>query len=335
MKRIITISGSAAIVIAIVAVLCSYTGKLIFKDDNKAYHDAFVRNYKIFSVDVPEKLDFCGETVPIDHYFVRESFDRELLATTFWHSNTILMFKRAYRWAPVLLPVLLKNKVPEDIFYLCMAESGLDNVVSPAGAAGFWQIMKSTANEQGLEVTAEVDERNNVIKSTQAACKILNGSYTKYKSWTLAAAAYNMGPDALDKSIAAQKCDNYYDLNLNRETLRYIYRILAIKTIFKNPVHYGFYLRKKDFYPPVPTQTITVDTTIAELADFAKGQSISYRVLKELNPWLLKSSLPVKEGKKYELLVPLKGVISYKALMEKLTGDSLLFNDTLRIDEIN
>lgn len=302
--------------------------------DDSTYRSAFYKNYKIFSPEIPDTLNFAGEEVPLDVYYVRESLDKELIVNTYWHSNTILMFKRAFRWAPVILPILEKNGIPEDFFFLCMIESGLDNVVSPAGAAGFWQIMKATGQSYGLEINSEVDERYHVEKSTETACKYLNTAYARFKSWTLAAASYNMGMEGLNNQLVIQKTNNYYDLQLNKETLRYVYRILAVKTIFKNPVKYGFYLRPVDFFMPVKVYSVTVDTSVPNLADFAVNNKVSYRALKDLNPWLLGNTLTNKSRKKYNIYFPADGNIYHSTLKKEFENENALFNDTLRVDQI-
>lgn len=334
MKKFLTIT---LIIVTLMAGLYFLTGSgFLFPGDetDKAYREAFSRHYKMFAVEIPSQLDFAGEPVPVDLYHVRESLDKELLVNTYWHSNTILMMKRAYRWFPVIEPILKKNNIPSDFFFLCMIESGLENVVSPAGAAGFWQFLKGTGTSNGLEISTEVDERYHVEKSTEAACKYLRGAYKKFNSWTLAAASYNMGVEGLDNQLKTQQVSSYYDLQLNRETLRYVYRILAIKTIFYQPVRYGFYLRIRDLYPPIPTQTVTTDTTIADLAVFCKAQKVTYRILKELNPWLLKNTLTNKERKTYKILVPRDGEVSYEKLLGKTEETGKLFNDTLNVHDI-
>jgi hypothetical protein len=333
MKKALTIS---LIIVAVLTATYLLTSSSLFfsnDDGDKAYREAFSRHYKIFSVEVPSQLDFAGEAVPVDQYTVRESLDRELLVNSYWHSNTILMVKRAYRWYPVIQPILKKNQVPEDFFFLCMIESGLEQVVSPAGAAGFWQFLKSTGTSYGLEVSAEVDERFNVEKSTEAACRYLKNAYAKYNSWTLAAASYNMGVDGLSAQLSQQKSSSYYDLQLNKETQRYVYRILAVKTIFYQPVRYGYYLRKKDLYPPIPVQTITTDTTIADLADFCVAHKVSYRVFKEMNPWLLKNTLTNSARKTYNISLPKDGVTSWSKLIGN-EQEGVLFNDTLKVENI-
>jgi hypothetical protein len=335
MKRIPEIIGSLALLVLAVCLFTASSRKATTpNEDDKAYREAFHRNYKMFTVEIPEKIDFAGEPAPVLDFHVRESLDKELTINSYWHSNTILMFKRAYRWKPVIDPILKAQGVPEDMFYLCMIESALENVVSPAGASGFWQFMKTTGTSYGLEINADVDERYNLEKVTEAACKLLKNAYARYNSWTLAAASYNMGQDGLSSVMAQQKTNSYYDLQLNKETQRYIYRILAVKVIFQNPVKYGLYLRKKDLYPPLITKRITIDTTISNIADFCKQQGVSYRVFKELNPWILKNTLPNASGKKYEISLPQDGVIDYPHLMIDEQWSPVLFNDTLKVQDI-
>lgn len=333
-KTTLFLSGIILVVTATVLVLCTANKTKNDQDPEQQYRDAANHFYKVFTVETPKSLDFAGEKAPLDKFYVRESLDRELLVNTYWHSNTILMFKRAYRWFPVIEPILKANGIPDDAKYIALIESGLENIVSPAGAAGFWQMLKATAESYGLEVNSEIDERYNAEKATLAACKYLKTAYAKYKNWTLAAASYNMGMKAVDDALAAQQVSSYYDLYLNKETIRYVYRILAVKAIVQNPVKYGFYLRKCDFYPPVPANTVTIDSAVSNWAAFAIKNNSNYRVLKELNPWILKSPLTNKDRKKYEIKFPKDGYTSWEALMRQNNCDNALFNDTLKIDQI-
>ncbi len=260
---------------------------------------------KIEAVSIPDRMDLAGEDVPLNKYYVREKLDRELTINTYWHSATILLLKKTGRWFPVIEPILREHGVPDDLKYLCLIESGLSNVVSPSGAAGYWQFLKGTAKDYGLEVDRQVDERYDVIKSTHAACRYLLDSYDKYHDWTLAAAAYNTGRKSIGNSIEKQKTNNYYDLYLNEETSRYIYRILAIKEIYENLDKYGFNLTKDDFYPPIPVKVITINKSVNNLADFAIIQGINYRLLKEFNPWLRSDKLIIKKGKSYQITIPI------------------------------
>ncbi|MBP7497935.1 MAG: lytic transglycosylase domain-containing protein [Bacteroidales bacterium] len=290
------------------------------------YKNQFKTNNKYYSVPIPEKVDFAGENVPVNFFDVRERLDRELIVNTYWQSNTILMLKRAYRWFPIIEPILKANKLPDDFKYLALIESGFEMKVSPAGAAGFWQFIKETGKKYGLEINEEVDQRYDLPKATEAACKYLKEAFFKYNSWTIAAASYNLGMGGISRQLERQKVDNYYDLFLTDETSRYIFRILALKIIYKNPTEYGFYLRKKDLYPVIPTYTIEVDTSILELADFAFSQKINYKILKYFNPWLRQPFLKNKDKKKYNIILPKDGFLSYDQLMQELIDP-----DSLRI----
>ncbi len=259
---------------------------------------------KIIAPEIPETLSFAGEQVPIEEYGIREKFDNELISNVYFHSNTIKMLKRSAKWFPLIIPILKKNNIPEDFKYLALTESGLQNVTSPSGAKGFWQFLKKTARQYGLEVNRDIDERYHVALETQAACDYLNDAYKKFGSWTLAAASYNAGQDKIADRLATQKENSYYDLSLNTETSRYVFRILAIKTILENPAKYGFSLSESDLYPAYKAQHIEVDSTIDDLAEFAKQHGISYRILKSANPWMRSNKLPDQSGKKYIIDIP-------------------------------
>jgi hypothetical protein len=264
----------------------------------------FNDSYKIFSLTLPSELSFCGEQVPLGKLDVRERLDRELLVNTYWQSNSLLAHKRATRWFPVIEPILVREGVPDDIKYLALIESGLTNVVSPMGATGCWQFMKETGIRHGLEVNAEVDERYNVVKSTEAACRYLKESYAKYGSWALACASYNLGPGGLEKQMDRQNMKDYYALQLPEETGRYVFRMLAMKEIVNDPERYGFHLRKKDLYAPYRTRSMVVSGPIDNIAEWAVRQGTDYRMVKLLNPWLRDNKLSNPKGKAYTLLLP-------------------------------
>lgn len=319
----------------IFAVLVLVSGKYfiysthIQKNSDEDYRKAFQINYKIFTAEIPSKLDFCNEEVPLKMYYVRESLERELLTNTFWQSNTMLMLKRAYRWFPVIEPILKENGLPDDFKYLALIESGFLNVVSPANAAGFWQFIKPTGQRYGLEINEEVDERYHLEKATAAACTFAKNTYGMFNNWTLAAAAYNMGESGVKRSLESQNVNSYYDLYLNDETSRYIYRILALKLIYSQPVKYGYYLRLKDLYPPIPFKIVMVDSSITNLVAFAKENGITYKVFKDFNPWLRNKQLTNKAKKSYQVKIPLSGYDNYDNLLEP---DSYkLLNDTIEI----
>lgn len=255
---------------------------------------------------IPEKLTFGGEEVPIGEFDIHERFDRELMINTFWHSQTMFTLKKTRRFFPIIEKILKENGVPNDFKYLAVAESGLANLVSPAGASGFWQFMESTGKRYDLEINSEVDERYHLEKATKAAAQYLKDSKEKLGSWTLAAAAYNMGENGVERALEKQDANNYYDLLLNEETARYMFRILAIKEIYNRPNDFGFALDSSDYYPVVPTKTVKVDYAVNDWAKFAKDNGTNYKMLKILNPWLRKTYLKNTAKKEYEIKLLMK-----------------------------
>lgn len=263
-------------------------------------------SYQIKALKIPSNLNFAGEAVPIEKEDIKERIDRELLVNTYWQSNGLLLFKRTHKYFPIIEPILKKNGIPNDFKYLAVIESGLQNVTSPAGARGFWQIMKATAKENGLEVNANVDERYNLEKATQVACNYLNKAKERFGSWTLAAAAYNAGNAGVSRRMKTQLVDNYYDLLLPEETQRYIPRMLAIKEILSNPTKYGFIFDKEDLYNLKATKTVKVDSVITNIAKFSKDMGINYKTLKLHNPWLRENKLNNASRKPYAIKIPLE-----------------------------
>lgn len=272
------------------------------------------RQIAIYSPIIPESMEFCGENVPLDKYYVRESLDREMIANTFGHTSTVLYFKRAHRYFPIIEPILKKNGVPDDFKYLCVIESGLTNATSPAKAQGFWQFIKTTGQKYGLEISDEIDMRNNLEAATEAACQFLKVLRRDLGSWTAAAAAYNCGAEGLSKNLEKQSIASYYDTRLNRETSRYIYRILAVKQIMQHPQDYGFYLRPIDLYPTIPTRTTTLSGHNVDLYAFAKDNGCSYKLFRELNPWITTEKLINKAGKSYTVKLPTADALSLRKL---------------------
>lgn len=271
------------------------------------WRDSVYQSSLIFPIPIPEKLSFAGEEVPLQYFDVRESLDRELQVNTFWHSQTVLLLKRANRFFPVIEPILKKNGIPDDFKYLAVAESGLTQAISPAKAVGFWQLLEGTAKEYGLEVNREVDERYHIEKSTEAACKYLKKAYEKYGTWTMAAASYNFGMSGINRQIDRQDSNLYYDMVLGDETGRYVFRILALKVIFENPKQYGFFLDKADLYPPLQFFEVQVDSSITSIAAFARKFDTNYKLIKMFNPWLRENYLSNKQGKSYSIKIPSKG----------------------------
>jgi len=262
--------------------------------------------YNIKALKIPAGITFAGEKIPIDRFDIKERMDRELLVNTYWQSNGLLMIKRANKYFPIIEPLLKKYGIPDDFKYLAVAESGLQNNSSPAGASGFWHFMRSSAKEYGLEVNKNVDERYNLELATKVAAEYLKKSKNRFGTWTLAAAAYNAGNARISRSLKTQQVDDYYDLLLNSETSRYVFRIVALKEVMKNPKQYGFEFEKEDLYTMPKTRLIEVDTAITNIASFAKKFGMNYKELKLYNPWLRQNKLNNKSRKLYHIQIPIK-----------------------------
>lgn len=326
-KKYLFVVGAALVLLSIFK-LFSYSLSDNLSDGD--YEDYFNASYKVFSVRIPKNLNFAGEKVPITDFSVREAVERELVVNTYWQSQSLLLHKRANRWFPLIEPILKKHNIPEDFKYIALIESQLTNVVSPQGATGFWQIIEPTALGYGMEISEEVDERYHVEKSTEAACKYFKEAYKIFNNWTLVAASYNMGMGGIQGQLNKQHVDSYYDLLLNEETARYVYRVLAMKEIIGRPKVYGYMLRKKDLYPPIQTKRMIIDSAIHNLADFALSQNINYKVLKLFNPWLRANTLSNPEHKKYVIEIPKNGMEVYDldGNYENSGSDTLSKKDT-------
>ena len=251
----------------------------------------------------PQSMSFAGESVPLDKHYVLERLDRELLVNNFWHSNSILVLKRAPKYFPIIEPILKENGIPDDFKYLAVIESGLTHVKSPAGAEGFWQFMPQTARDYGLEVNGGIDERLHLIKSTVSAAAYLKDAYAEFGNWTLAAAAYNAGVQRIKTSLYEQQKNSYYDLFLNEETSRYVYRMLATKLIFESPESYGFVIPKAQTYLFPKTKLVKMSAPIIDWVAFAHSQDMSYADLREINPWIKGYQLSNRKNTEYEIRV--------------------------------
>lgn len=252
----------------------------------------------------PDSLTFCGERVPLGNQATAEAYDREMIVNTFWHSNTILIIKKRQRFFSIIEPILAECGVPDDFKYLCAIESSLQTTAkSPAGAAGLWQILEATGREYGLIVNDEVDQRYDIRQSTYAACRYLRQAYARLGSWTLVAAAYNGGMARVTKNMDTQRQNSYYDLLWGEETGRYVFRILALKTILASPADFGFNIDSTAIYPPLRYHIERVDTSIANIAQWAIDRGTNYKSIKNLNPWLRKNTLTVS-NKAFEIMVP-------------------------------
>ena len=271
----------------------------------KSYGEA--PTYKVYALHLPDTISFANENIQINTPDKREALDRELLVNTYWQSNMMLLLKRANKFFPTIEKVLKEEGVPTDLKYLAVIESGLENAISPAGAKGFWQIMRTTGREYGLEVNANVDERYHIEFSTRVAAKYLKRAKEKFGSWTLAAASYNRGISGIQRNLNQQKVDTYFDLRLGRETSRYVFRVLAVKEIMENPIKYGYVFDQNDLYDAVPVRYHGLDTAISNLTSFAQKMGINYKILKIHNPWLLENHLNNNSRKYYEIAIPEKG----------------------------
>jgi hypothetical protein len=255
------------------------------------------------TIPLPQRIDLAGEEVPLDIDDVKERLDKELHINSYWHNNTIFLFKRANRWFPVIEPILKENGIPDDFKYLALIESGLENVDSYAGAAGFWQILKSTGREYGLEINRDLDQRYHPVLSTKAACKYLKRSYDKFGNWTLVAASYNRGMRGIQDALDNQKVDNFYDLKLNDETSRYVFRILAIKQIFESPEDYGLDISKEHLFKHYVYRYDTVKNS-TNWIDYAKEKGTNYKTLRIYNPWIQDDDIRIGRDEYYVISLP-------------------------------
>lgn len=267
--------------------------------------DRFEYKSEFRAVPIPDSAWFAGELMPLGRFDVKESLDRELLSNAYFHSQTIRYIKMAPRFFAIIEPILKQRGIPDDFKYLAVAESGFDpRAVSPSNAVGLWQFMKSTAQEYGLTVNDEIDERYHIEKSTFAACDYLLNSYKKYGNWTMVAASYNAGMNGVDRQIERQNTDSYYDLLMVEETARYLYRIVALKLILENPEKYNFYISKEEKYPIIKTRLVEISQSVDDFSEFAQKQGINYKLLKDFNPWLRETYLYNPGGKKYIVKIP-------------------------------
>ncbi|NBB88431.1 MAG: transglycosylase SLT domain-containing protein [Bacteroidetes bacterium] len=266
---------------------------------------------RIASANINKTYSFAGELLPMEDFDVRERLDKELTVNSYYHSSTLILLKRSRRYFDIIDPILRENGIPSDFKYLAVAESALSNATSPAGAKGFWQFMKTTGRAYGLEINSAIDERFHLEKATRAACKLIKNYKERFGTWSLAALAYNGGETRIARSLRQQRAEYFYQLNLNTETMRYLFRIVALKEIMSQPSRYGYEIEEKDYYPDLPLyETLTVDTTIADLGAFCEKQEISYRKFKVYNPWILNSHLPNASRRTYKLKIPFSDLLS-------------------------
>ncbi len=254
---------------------------------------------------VPSEITFAGETIRFDRYDMYERMDKELIAFTFMHTNSTLMLRRSRRYFSIVEPILKENGIPDDLKYLMAIESNLDpKALSRAGAAGLWQFMKATAQQYGLEVNGEIDERYHPEKETRAACKFLKEAYKKFGNWMTVAAGYNAGQGGIAGRLEAQGQDNALNLYLPDETSRYMFRLLTAKMFFEDPESFGFEIQEGDLYPPLKAKKTIKVTGAVDWVDFAKKNGTSYYLLREANTWIRDDELTNKAGKTYYVVIP-------------------------------
>ena len=255
--------------------------------------------------DVPMSVVIAGEQVLLDRVDMYERLDREMTQIIYGHSNLFLSIKRANKYFPVIVPILKKNGIPEDFAYLAVVESYLSPTArSYAGAVGMWQFLKGTAKQYGLIVNDEVDERYDPVKSTEAACRYLKDAYAKYKHWPTVAASYNAGMGRISKELERQFAGNSFDLYLNEETSRYVFRFIAMKLIIEQPKKYGFFITKRQLYQPIKYTTVNVTGSVDDWSEWAQKRGISYLQLKEMNPWIRSTKLVNREKRVYTVKIP-------------------------------
>jgi membrane-bound lytic murein transglycosylase D len=277
-------------------------------------------NFSFLGLNIPQNLDFCGEKIPVNNYEIKKNLDKEFFSNSYWKTNSGVLFAKAQKWFPYIEPILKREGVPDDFKYVAIIESHLSNIVSPAGAAGFWQLVPVVALNYGLEVNEYVDERYHVEKATVAACKLFKAAHAAFDNWTLAAAAYNRGIGGIQAAIKKQNAGSYYQLMLNKETGSFVYRILAYKTLFSSPTHFGIKKKKWQYLSPVPYKTYLVDSTVSDLASVARHIGCSKATVKFFNPWILQDALPNPEKRTYVIRIPKNLKEDYSSYIKDLKG---------------
>jgi hypothetical protein len=320
-----------AINICLLALALGIFIKADVSEDQKA-KSGFQSNYQIYSIPTPEFCTFAGQKISLRDPDAQERFDREMLTNVYWQSQTILFIKRANRFFPSIERILRQQGIPLDFKYLAIAESGLQQVVSPAGAAGYWQFLDKTGKRYGLEITEEVDERYNIEKSTLAACKYFKEAYAQFGDWALVAASYNMGIEGVKRQVRSQSIKKYEDLYLNTETSRYLFRILSIKEILEHPETYGFHVPFNHLYSEPAIVIVKADISISNLTEFANENYCNYKLLKWYNPWMRKPFLNIAPGKMYEIKLPADRILN-SPLASKVKDGILQLGD-MKMDSI-
>ncbi len=273
----------------------------------------------VLSFPIPSKVEFAGQTISLERYDMRERFDREQIVIAYNHSVSLLHIKRANRYFPIIEPILKQNGIPEDFKYLAVIESNLDfRALSVAGAAGLWQMMPKTAEQFGLEVNDEVDERYHIVKETVAACNYFKSAFNKFKNWATVAASYNAGMGRIYEELDKQHANEAFDILLSSESSRYVFRILTVKQFLENPKAFGYQLKRDDFYPTISTKEAIVSDSVVSWSAWAIRFGINYSHLKDFNIWLRDRELTNPNKKEYIIQLPEKGDLIYNSTKIKI-----------------
>jgi len=301
------------------------------------YNGGLQGRYQLIALAAPDSTYFAGDLLPVNDMDVRQRLDRELTKQVIYGSGTAMHLKRFKFYFRKVKPILKQFGVPTDFMYVGAVESGFQPLVSPKGAAGFWQIVDVSGRNFGLEINNEVDERFHLELSTIAACRLFIAMKREFGTWTHALAAYNMGNGALSRSMASQGTNNFFDLRLNSETAKYLYKVVALKEVMERPTQYGIALNKGVNYGEEPVKYITIKQSIPSLETWAQTQKVPLRVIRAFNPWLRGSRLTVKAGKTYKIALPLKvrnyNIIQPTADLLAIELDSVETNDSLKINK--
>ncbi len=276
------------------------------------YGDEQPEQQPVEPVEVIEKkeVEFAGFKVDITRQDLFERYDRERIAYCYSHTSSTLILKRSERYFPIIEPILKKHGIHDDFKYMAVVESTLDpRAVSPVKAAGLWQFMEATACQYGLEVNDEVDERFHIEKSTEAFCRYMKSAYKYFGDWFMASASYNIGIGRLERMAKEQQTNNFFDLYLNQETSRYVFRMLVVKEFFLNPEAFGYKVKSGAKYPVEKVKTVVVDSTVNCWTEFAAQYNCTYAQLKESNFWIKGQMLTNPENKSYVVKIPEEGFL--------------------------
>ncbi|MFP4369814.1 MAG: lytic transglycosylase domain-containing protein [Candidatus Kapaibacterium sp.] len=261
------------------------TGQTSALDKQVGYFSSFS------GLKLPDKLSLCGEELPLEDPEIKERAEREFYILLQQPGQIVLYLKRSGRYFPMFERILREKNMPDDLKYLAVAESALYQAKSVKGAVGLWQFMPATAEQMGLIINQYADERRHPEKSTYAALEYLKAGYETSGSWLLTLAGYNMGHSGLARRVEYQFAENYFDLYLNEETSRFIFRIAIIKELMQKAEKYGFNISEDEKYKAYKTETVTWDGAILNLAEWARVRGTNFKALKLANPWILGTSL--------------------------------------------